>query len=47
MVDFLGSLIGGGLSYLGQRQASRDALEAAQQQAAATQAELDAIVDNR
>ena len=38
MIDFLGSLIGGGLSYLGQRQASKDALAAAQQQAAATQA---------
>jgi len=37
-IDFLGSLIGGGLSYLGQRQASKDALEAAQQQAAAVQA---------
>jgi len=29
MIDFLGSLIGGGLSYLGQRQASKDALAAA------------------
>ena len=44
-MDWLGSLIGGGLSWLGQREASKAALEAAQQNAAAVKAAAAGAVD--